>query len=370
MKLKVKKDELIRIKSMPVSRSAQVPILNCYLLQASDNSLIVTTTDLVTTAILNLNADVIEGGVVAVNGKMLEMIVPQLNAKDEIELAVKGDTLYIRQGRSQFNLYILDAETFPHGKMKSGDGLSFTITRDSLERINRLVSGSVLDNKARPVFTGIYHFAKEGKLTAVSTDGKRITELNQDVPMEGEFLVPPMPMQTILRLSSDSSVNVTINHGTIIYKTNKATVISQLVQGVFPNYQKVMQRDFDTFVTFDRAELLRAIKQVATLSDDIFRVKLEFDGTEVTLSSHNSAVGDGSVKIVPTEHNCNNFVIGLNYKYLQGFLNILESNKVKIYIDGREQTVNTQIFIHNEPEPEGYKLHNLLMPLRLAKDER
>jgi DNA polymerase-3 subunit beta len=349
------------------------PILTNFLLEAdAENNLIrIITTDMQITVVVKIEAQVAESGKVAVSARNLTDIVVSLDEKP-INFSQEDEYLKIRCSHSSFSLLCADHQQFPLVPEIQIDK-AFTVSAPTLAKMVNISSIAVLQEVTRPIFTGIYWRILPDLQIMVATDGKKIVEVRKEhnITLEKnlEHVIPTKGLFFLEKVIDEKNpdLKVIFEDNRIIFGYNDYTVVSQIIPGKFPDYEKVLKIDNPNSLIIDKATLRQAVKRVSLLtSEEFFRVKFEISSEKMVLYSVNSEMGDATEVIENHEYNGSPFAIAFNYKFILAVLNVLESEKVKINFGEPEGGfINNQVIIYNEPEPKDYHPVFLLMPLRL-----
>jgi len=349
------------------------PILTNFLIEADaeNNRLKITCTDLEITVMVKIAAQVAESGKVAVMAKNLTDIINSLEDKP-INLFQENEYLKIRCSHSSFSLLCADYMQFPQIPDINMDK-AFTVSAPMLAKMINISSIAVLQEVTRPIFTGIFWRITTDSQTMVATDGKKIVEVKKEhslvVPEDLEHVIPTKGLFFLEKVIEESNpdLKVLFEANRIIFGYDNYVLITQIIPGRFPDYEKVLKVDNPNTLTIDKGTLRQAVKRVSLLaSEEFFRIKFDISPEKITLYSVNSEMGDATEVVEDHQYSGPSFSIAFNYKYILSVLNVLESEKVKMTFGQPEGGfINTQVIIYNEPEPKDYHPVFLLMPLRL-----
>ncbi|MBW6516234.1 MAG: DNA polymerase III subunit beta [Candidatus Cloacimonetes bacterium] len=349
------------------------PILTNFLIEADaeNNRLRITCTDLEITVMVKITAQVAESGKVAIMAKNLTDIINSLEDKP-INLYQENEYLKIRCSHSSFSLLCADYMQFPQIPDINMEK-ALTVSAPMLAKMVNISSIAVLQEVTRPIFTGIYWRISTDSQTMVATDGKKIVEVKKEhslvVAEDLEHVIPTKGLFFLEKVIEEKNpdLKVLFEANRIIFGYDNYVVITQVIPGRFPDYEKVLKVDNPHTLTIDKGTLRQAVKRVSLLaSEEFFRIKFDISPEKITLYSVNSEMGDATEVIDDHQYSGPSFSIAFNYKYILSVLNVLESDKVKMTFGQPEGGfINTQVIIYNEPEPKDYHPVFLLMPLRL-----
>lgn len=315
-----------------VERRNTIPILANVLLKAEGGTLSLKATDLDLEASESVAANVAQAGTTTVPAHLLYDIVRKLPEGGEVALATiaEGHSMTVASGRSRFTLQVLPASDFPD--LQAGTfPIRFAVPAGSLKNLIDRTQFAISTEETRYYLNGIYlHTISIGGadgggrrvLRAVATDGHRLAQAQIDLPAGAEampgVIVPRKTVGEVEKLLEASGEDVTIElSDTRIRITIGAVVLtSKLIDGTFPDYQRVIPQGNDKVLKVDRAEFAGAVDRVSTISTERGRaVKLALADGRLTLSVTNPDSGSATEELgvdfaaAPVE-------IGFNSRYL------------------------------------------------------
>jgi len=310
-----------------VERRNTIPILSNVLLRAEAGRLALRATDLDLEVTETLAADVGQPGAITVPAHVLYDIIRKLPDGSQVSLETTGDVgqVVIRSGRSRFNLQALPETDFPD--LAAGDlPTRFMVASGELKRLIEKTQFAISTEETRYYLNGIYLHAIEssGKsvLRAVATDGHRLARVETPAPagcsgMPG-VIVPRKAVAEIIKLVDDAGEEIEVELSpTKIRLTLGAVVLtSKLIDGTFPDYQRVIPTGNDKPLVVDKAEFAAAVDRVSTISSERGRaVKLSLADRRLTLSVTNPDSGS-AVEELEVDYDSGPLDIGFNARYL------------------------------------------------------
>jgi DNA polymerase-3 subunit beta len=309
-----------------VERRNTIPILANVLLRADGQELSLKATDLDMEIIDRAPAAVEQAGASTVPAHMLYDIVRKLPDGAEIGLdSGSGQTMTLKAGRARFSLQMLPEADFPD--LAAGElPVSFTLPSDVLKRLIDRTQFAISTEETRYYLNGIYlHVVGEGeraRLRAVATDGHRLAKAELPAP-EGSvgmpgIIVPRKTVGEIQKLLDDpeSEVRVALSDTKIRLNIGNLVLTSKLIDGTFPDYERVIPKANDKVLTLERDSFERAVDRVSTISSDRGRaVKLSLSGDKMVLAVNNPDSGSASDEL-PVSYAAEPLEIGFNSKYL------------------------------------------------------
>jgi DNA polymerase III subunit beta len=326
-----------------VERRNTIPILSNVLLSASNNELKLTATDLDMELVETVPARAKGEGATTVPAHMFYDIVRKLPEGSEIELVRDGDQgrLTITAGPAQFSLQTLPADDFPALSVEDL-GHSFSLSAGDLKRLIEKTRFAISTEETRYYLNGIYLHATEsgGKptLRAVATDGHRLAQIELPLPSGAKGMPGVIvPRKTVLELAklvedADGEVRIELSPSKIRVSTNRVVLTSKLIDGTFPDYERVIPQANDKKMEVDNTAFAQAVDRVSTLSSDKGRaVKLTITDGKLTLSVNNPDSGSATEEL-PVEYGFDPLEIGFNARYLLDISGQLESGTAEFQL--------------------------------------
>ena len=354
MKVTLERNQLLKSLShvhRVVERRNTYPILANVLLSAGDDGLELRATDLDIEVTEKAPAMVTTAGSTTVPAHTLFEIVRKLSDGAEIELSVSGDEqMSIRSGRSRFHLACLSPDGFPD--LKSGEfSHRFSIAADQLKELIERTQFAISSEETRYYLNGIYFHCIESKgsarLRAVATDGHRMARADIDAPkgasgMPG-IIVPRKTVSEIQKLleSSDAEASIEISDTKIRVALDGIVLLSKLIDGTFPDYDRVTPKNNDKEMIVDRSSFATAVDRVSTIASERGgkAVKLSLTAGQLELSVTNPDHGTANEELAVTFES-EGFEIGFNAKYLLDIVSQIRSeNAVFMFNDSGSPTL-------------------------------
>lgn len=332
MRASFERSELLRLLG-PVTKVVEsrntIPVLANVLLAVTlsddgitDGAVSITGTDLDIRITATGAAKVAEAGAVTVDAKRLEDIVRKLTAGADIAVETETGFLVVRSGRSRFKLATLPASDFPDISTGTFDA---TFSAD-LAALFKPVSYSISSEATRYYLCGIYLHPADGKLRAVATN--RHTLAQHEAEGVGDFPGVIVPAKTV-GLVPPGVVSVSVSATKVRFATAGLEVVSKVIDGTFPDYQRVIPRSNDKLARVDRALMAASADRVATIATDKSRcVKVSFMSGALQLSAR-SEQSEASDEIA-AEYGSEPVDIGFNAGYVRDTLNALSGEQVEI----------------------------------------
>ena len=337
MKFNVSKDKLLeglQTVQNVVSTRTTLPILSNVLIRAEDGVLRFTTNDLDVGMSCNVEAKVEKSGGTTLPARRLASIVKELPAA-EVEVEVDGkNTASIRCGQSFFKMMGLAEEEFP-ALPKLADAKVFTLRQKELKDALRKTAFAISTDETRYVLNGILFSFKEGKLTMVATDGRRLAlvDLELEFPrgQEVDVIVPSKCVTELQRLLGDEGeLKMNVGENQVGFDVNGKVLVSKLIEGNYPNYKQVIPAEARERVTIERELLLTAVRRVSLLSSEKSNsVKLIFTKNNLEITANTPEVGEARESLA-VNFKGKEMSIAFNPGFLQDPLRNLTDDEVHI----------------------------------------
>jgi DNA polymerase-3 subunit beta len=280
-----------------VSTRTTLPILSNVLLVAKNGRLQFTTTDLDVGITGSVEAQIEREGATTLPAKRLFNIVRELPSS-EVEVTVDAKNVaQIQSGPAFFKIIGLSQDEFP--PLPDFDGAKeFRIPQAMLRDGLRKTSYAISSDETRYVLNGIFTSFREGKLTLVATDGRRLAMVENDLEFpashETDIIIPTKAVQELQRLLSDSGeVLVRLSDSQISFSIGESLLVSKLIEGNYPNYRQVIPGDSTERVELSREALFETVRRVSLLSSDKSNsVKLVFGDNRIEITANSPDVGE------------------------------------------------------------------------------
>ena len=338
MKITVEKssflEALLSVSSAVPARSA-LQILSNALFEAKEGVLTVTTTNLDLGIKCAIPAKVDADGATTLPIKRLLGIVRELgDGAIEIDVDDK-DCATLRSGPSFFKIVGIPAVDFPKFQRPEGKA-SFTLGAPIFREMLRKTSYAASEDESRHIITGVLLSFRDGKITVVATDGRRLALVEQEleipVEMETDVVLPAKSVAEAMRLLKDEGdVKITVDAKMALFEYGDAALATKLIEGAFPNFRQVIPQNFVERVEVAREDLLAAIRRVSVISADDRSVpaRLSFKGAELTISMENPEVGE-SRETIAIKYGGRDLQLDFNPEYVMAPLRNVDTDAIYI----------------------------------------
>ena len=310
-----------------VERRNTIPILSNVLLVANGASLEMKATDLDLEMTEATAAKVERAGATTVPAHLLYDIVRKLPDGAEVMLKTDedGTSMSVISGRSSFRLQCLPQSDFPELTAGSFSHI-FRLEAETLKRLIEKTQFAISTEETRYYLNGIFLHTHEAggnlKLRSVATDGHRLARAEVDAPAGSEgmpgIIIPRKTVSELQKLVDDPDVAVTteLSDTKIRFTIGSVVLTSKLIDGTFPDYQRVIPTGNDKQLVIDRQSFAQAVDRVSTISSERGRaVKLSIADGQVTLAVNNPDSGSATEEL-PAGYSADPLEIGFNARYL------------------------------------------------------
>lgn len=347
-----------------VERRQTLPVLSNVLIVLENGQLSLTGTDLEVEIVGRLTLDgPSENGETTVPAKKLLDICRALPEDAEIQFSVGEQKATVKSGRSRFSLSILDANEFPSVEPGSND-LSIKCQQKEVKRLIDRTSFAMAQQDVRYYLNGMLWEVRSNELRAVSTDGHRLAMCTRPVPVEvSEVVQAILPRKGVIELSrllndSDQDVELVLGANHLRATTADFTFTSKLVDGKFPDYERVLPKGGDKIVLGNRSDLKQAFARTAILSNEKYRgVRLMLDEGQLTIMANNPEQEEAEDQ-VSVDYKGESLEVGFNVSYLQDVTNVLNTELIKITLSDSNSSALLE-------EPKDSDSAYVVMPMRL-----
>jgi DNA polymerase III subunit beta len=375
MKLTIERAPLLKslgyVQSV-VERRTTIPILSNVRLEAQGDELLLTATDMDLTLVSREAAEIAEPGTTTVAAHTLYEIVRRLAEGAVIELEQpNGSTdMHLRSGRSSFVLPALAADEFP--AMNEEDlGVSFELSAATLRKLFDKTRFAMSSEETRYYLNGVHLHATRGEgaaatLRAVATDGHRLARVETPLP-EGAKGIPPVivPKKTVGEvrrlleaLDQDAEVGIALSPSRIRFQIGTTVLVSRLIDGTFPDYERVIPQANDKVALVDARAFAVAIDRVATVATDKVRaVKLGFGDGRVVASAVSAEAGRAHDE-VDCELSGGEIEIGFNARYVMDITQQVQGDTIRLEMASAASPTLIR-------DPEDVATIYVLMPMRV-----
>lgn len=277
--------------------------------------------------------EIAEKGTISVPGARLLQVLREIK-DDHVGLESKGNHCVVKIAAGEFKLLGSDPDEFPQvpEDIEGDREISVDATLFSEMTKRTIIATGVEDPRFQ--LSGMLVIATEGSLEMVATDGKRLGHTKSTrVSGMGEFrvIIPGKTLRLLTRIQEPTTekIRVKISENRILFRTSRATVLSRLMEGNFPDYARVLPGSaYDKVAHIARVDFWSYLKAVSTLTDERSRaVKMSFEPRLLTLSAQSQEAGQSRIEM-PIEFSSSRLDIAFNPGYIAEVLGVIDGEKV------------------------------------------
>ena len=289
---------------------------------------------------LTIDGDIKEPGTLVVGSRYFQELIRKLPG-DTIELykPEDGNSLTITSGSSEFNLVTLHPDDFSLVE-QIHDQDHVNIDSFAMKELIDLTNYAAATDEDRPIFTGALLEIKENEVTMVATDTHRmaVKKITIDEPATTPMraIIPTKTLAEVSRLlptDNPAMINIIWNRTQIVFNFESIYIISRLIEGTYPEYEKVIPSQFDSSAVIDRREFAGAVDRVSLLAKDISYNVIRYDWAEsnVTLSTQNTEIGMAKEEVA-VEFKGTPFTISFNGRYISDILRHSTGDNIHLFL--------------------------------------
>ena len=341
MKFSVNREELLKplqAVTSVVERRQTLPVLANVLVRADESGIELTGTDLEVEMVARVAMAVENPGEATIPARKLMDIWRALPDNAQVTVSVEGDRAVIKSGRSRFNLATLPPQDFP--KIEEGEADVTTIVSDrALGRLVDKVSFAMAQQDVRYFLNGMLLELSGDYVRAVATDGHRLAmctlnHLVENIGQRRQAIVPRKAVLEISRLLEGDEEDISLRLGSNHLRVGKGpfTLTTKLVDGQFPDYDKVIPKNPAHTVVADRDTLRQGFQRASILSNEKYRgVRLLLADTQMTIKANNPEQEEAE-ETVSVAYGGEEMEIGFNVSYLLDVLGVVADEQVTISV--------------------------------------
>tara|TARA_B100000989_G_scaffold78186_1_gene55646 strand:- start:1074 stop:2189 length:1116 start_codon:yes stop_codon:yes gene_type:complete len=351
-----------------VDKKNSLPILANILIEAKDNQLILSSTDMDISIIEKVNCNVTEEGSTTINSQILYDIVRKIEDNSEIEIiSNNGKLLTLRSKDSRFSLACLPKEDYPIIEKKNS-GVEIILNTKILFKLIDKTKFAISNEETRYFLNGLYfnitNDNNKNIVTLVGTDGHRLAKFSHEI--EGQIdkvsgvIIPKKTIYELSKLLSefDNDIHISISSNKIVFIIGDIIFISKLIDGSFPDYKRVIPNNNNNILKINRDKLLSAVDRVSTIANEkspVIKFKLFHNVLNLNTINNESSTASEDINII---YDGDEIEIGFNSKYIMDIVNNLEDDEISINLKDNTSPVIAK-------ENSNSNLVYVLMPMRV-----
>lgn len=366
MKTTIKREDLLGPLQQvigAVERRQTLPILGNVLFKSTSGDLSLTATDLEIEMVASVNADSSEEFQTTIPARKLLDICKALPESSSIEFNIEDSRVTLKSSRSRFTLASLPAKDFP-GLDEIEAQQTFSIAQDKLKHLFDKTAFAMAQQDVRYYLNGILLELTAEKIRLVATDGHRLalseTELDTGVETDKQLIIPRKAVLELGRLldSNDKEATCVLSQNHLRVETGTLVFTTKLIDGKFPDYQRVIPVDGNKTMEVERETLKHALSRISILSNEKYRgIRLSLSDGNLAIQANNPDQEEAEEEL-QVDYDEAEMEIGFNVTYLIDVLNVLDSEKVQVKL----KDANSSAIISNSEDDTSLYV---VMPMRL-----
>ena len=319
-----------------VEKRHTLPILSNVLIEKSGDLLTLLATD------IEIQIKTHAGGAagtdkasVTVAARKLQDILRSLPDTAEISLSLEEKRMQVRAGKSRFNLQTLPAEDYPRMAQTEGEQTRFQLTQKQFKRMISLVQYSMAQQDIRYYLNGLLLVVTGNEMRMVATDGHRLAFVSEELPESLPRAEVILPRKTVIELSrlladNDEALEIRLSPNQAVFRFGDIELVSKLIDGKFPDYERVIPQNHNKVVTLPRTVLLQSLLRAAILTNEKFRgVRVVLAPGSLKIISSNADQEEAQEEI-EVAYDAEPLDIGFNVTYLLDVLNNVSVEDIEI----------------------------------------
>jgi DNA polymerase-3 subunit beta len=366
MQIKINREILLKpLTSVTgiVERRHTLPILSNLLLEAKNNNIQLTATDLEMQISLNIESKFTGELSTTISAKKLLDICRALPEAVDIDMVSNDSRITVKAGKSRFNLQTLPAADYPVMTKVAGSSTNIQISQIALKKLLKQVEFAMAQQDIRYYLNGLLLEVNENKLNIVGTDGHRLsftsTILNQSYD-KTDVIIPRKTVVELIKLLNDSEEEVSIefNSGQVNFTFSEIQLISKVIDGKFPDYHRVIPTGHQNMFSVNRLVVLTAMQRASILSNEKYRgIRMVLSNNNLKLISTNTEQEEAEEEL-EINYTQDGLDIGFNVTYLIDVLNNVNDETINFsFADANSSCLITV------PNDDNYKY--VVMPMRI-----
>ena len=368
MKIVIPRQDLLdavnKVKTVVSAKSA-LPILSHILMESKENAVCLSATDLKVSIECTIDCTVETPGAFTISSQRLASILTELPDGDITLSLTDSNVIALECGKIHTKLFSMSPDEFP--PIRTFDGIEpLVLPQKMLKEIFSKTSFAICKDQARYNLTGLLFEIKDGKLTAVATDGRRMSFYQEEEGIADgidiKVIIPGKMINELERLlDKDDDVNVYIGENQAAFSFGSLRLVTALIEGNFPNYEMVIPKEHDKEISLDTALFVEGVRRTRTMTNEKFNsVRFILDKGKMTLKVVTPEVGEYDEEM-PITYDGESFEVAFNPDFL---LDVLRHVDTENTILALKDSMSPGIL---KPVDEDSTNHyiNVVMPIRI-----
>ncbi len=354
-----------------ISSRSQLPVLQNLLLETHDGRLRISSTDLEIGIQTDISADVEKEGGVTLPARSFSDLISAL-PHEKITLEQEEKTLRVRGSKTTSTFQTTAREEFPQLYEEKGEEIARVNNEEIIESTTPVFFAASQDS-GRPALSGVLIQEEENGFLLVATDGYRLSlkhftlsrkktrkQTQEEEKEEKPLLVPARLFREVISMKQEGDVGISVSrkNNQILFSQKDTIIVGRIIDAEFPNYQKIIPKEYTTKVIIDREEIQKAVKIASVFARDSSNIiRFSFKKNITVVSANAPSVGENSVEL-GTKHEGEEGEIAFNARYLLDFFSNITGEEITLEMTG---PLSPGVFrVHNDDS----FLH-IIMPVRV-----
>lgn len=366
MNIQINREVLIKPLSSVVGiveKRQALPILSNLLLIGKGNKLVFTATDLEMQTSLNIDTKIETDFEITISARKLFDITRALPENSILDFQINKTRVNVKAGKSKFNLQTLPSKDYPLLQKNESDAITINLSQKQLRGLLKQVDFAMAQQDIRYYLNGLLFDIQGQKLNIIGTDGHRLSFTSSKLQKSFEKKEVIIPRKTVMELiklleESNDEVEVQILKQQVTFKFGDIFIITKVIDGKFPDYNRVIPVDYENGFLIDRQMLLNAMQRASILSNEKYRgIRLVLSENNMQLITTNSEQEEAQEDI-EIDYKREGIDIGFNVTYLIDVLNNIQFDQLLFSFKDSNSSCLVTI-----PNNEDYKY--VVMPMRI-----
>lgn len=338
MKVQMHRAEFVRLigkiqSIVPVKPS--VPILANVLIEAENDQLIISATDLTVSMRVFGAARVLEAGGITLPAKHLFQLMRELTTPEIVIETLSPEVAVIHAGSSNFRIQGMHQSEYPELPDLS-EGYQLHFKSESLKEMLLRTAFAAARDDSRQVLNGVLLQKADSLATFIGTDGRRLArnkvEIEATSAESGSYILPIKAVEEIVKITDGESVKLILMPEKLAIETDSVTLITKLIAGQYPDVTRVIPQKSENTITLHREELITLLRQVSLFTEDEKKaVRFSFAEGALHLTAASGNIGEGKVSM-PVNYSGPKLEIGFNPRYFLDILRHVKDETVKFEV--------------------------------------
>jgi len=346
-----------------VEKRHALPILSNLLLEGHQGKLKFTATDLEMQISTHIKTELADDFQITVSAKKLFDITRALPENSNIDVQIEENKVIVKAKKSRFNLQTLPPQDYPVMKKDENDSIELKLSQKEFKALLKQVDFAMAQQDIRYYLNGLLIEVKDKNINIVGTDGHRLsfTSLELKTPTNpAQVIVPRKTIVELVKLlgDTDDPVEISFSNNQVNFKFNDIDLITKVIDGKFPDYDRVIPQGHDNVFNIDRSLLLDSMLRASILSNDKYRgIRMVVEEGNLKLVSNNSEQEQAEEEL-EIDYKGEKIDVGFNVTYLIDVLTNIQSDKLTFAFNDSSSSCLVTI-----PNNEKYKY--VVMPMRI-----